>query len=157
MKSQFLSHSPEETKKFAKELTTKLLKKPFQRKGALVLGLEGELGTGKTSFAQGFAKGLGVKEKILSPTFLIMRKLQIPKPKFQTNPKLANFYHIDCYRIQNSKELLALGWRKIVTNPQNIVLVEWADKVKTILPKDALGVTFSHAGKTKRTLSFVST
>ena len=148
-----LSHSPTETKKFAKELATELLKKPPKRKGAFVVGLEGELGAGKTSFAQGFAKGLGVKEKVLSPTFLIMRKYQIPKslPVRQAG-KFQNLYHVDCYRIQNSKELLALGWRKIVGNPQNIVLVEWADRIKKILPRNSLRIVFVLEGQTTRRL-----
>jgi tRNA A37 threonylcarbamoyladenosine biosynthesis protein TsaE len=63
---------------------------------------------------------------------------------------------VDCYRLKGAQELLALGWKEIVADPRNIVVVEWADKVKSIIPKDALWLTFSHAGKTKRTLSFVS-
>ena len=149
MKSQFLSHSAKETKDFAKNLARQILLKSPKEKYAFVLGLEGELGAGKTSFVQGFAKGLGVKEKVLSPTFLIMRKYQIPNTRY--------LYHVDCYRLKGAQELLALGWKAIVADPRNIVVVEWADKVKSIIPKDALWLTFSHTGKTKRTLSFVGT
>ncbi|TSC56838.1 MAG: UPF0079 ATP-binding protein [Parcubacteria group bacterium Greene0714_21] len=147
MKTSFISHSPKETKDFARDFAKQILSKPSQKKGALVIGLQGELGAGKTSFAQGFAKGLGVKEKVLSPTFLIMRKFALsfdraPSRMTGRNPRFQYFYHIDCYRLQNSKELLALGWEKIIGNPQNIILVEWADKIKNILPKGTTSISF---------------
>jgi len=75
-KAYFTTH-PNQTKKLGKIVAKKILKIKRKRK-AQVLGLEGDLGGGKTTFLQGFAKGLGIKEKILSPTFILMRKFQIP-------------------------------------------------------------------------------
>jgi len=92
MKKSIQSHSLKTTKRIAKELAKTILKSP-KRKRALVLALKGELGTGKTSFVQGLAKGLGVTGNILSPTFLIVRKYQLPNTK--------HLYHIDCYRLKN--------------------------------------------------------
>ena len=66
-----------------------------------------------------------------------------------TNYKL--FYHIDCYRLKNPKELLDLEWKKIIQNPNNIVAVEWADRVKSIIPKDALWISLAQGSElTKR-------
>ena len=123
-----------------------ILSKPPQKKGALVIGLEGELGAGKTSFVQGFAKGLGVKEKVLSPTFVILKKYALSSFQY--------FYHIDCYRLQNPKELLVLGWKEIIANPQHIVVIEWADRVKKILPKDRISISFKTTKDHERSITF---
>ena len=145
MKKSIQSHSLQATQRVAKELAKTILKRP-KMKGAFVLALKGELGAGKTSFVQGLAKGLGVTGNVLSPTFLIVRKYQVPNTKC--------LYHIDCYRLKNQKELLELEWKKIIQNPNNIVAVEWADHVKSIIPKDALWISFSHGGGEKRIIRF---
>lgn len=117
------------TEKITKELAKKVLKQKSasRRKKAAVIGLEGELGSGKTTFAQFFAKALGIKRKIQSPTFVIIKKYKI---------KNKTFIHIDAYRIKKPKEILELEWKELITNPKNIVLIEWADKIKKILPKN---------------------
>lgn len=142
--SIFLSKNTLKTKKIGEFLARKIFKKGPQKR-ALVLGLIGGLGGGKTTFLQGFAKGLSTKEKVLSPTFIIMRRLKIPKGGFK------NFYHFDCYRIQKPKELLSLGWEKIIKNPENILAIEWADRILKILPKDSLILKFDFIdNKTRR-------
>lgn len=115
-------------------------------KGPVVFGLRGELGSGKTTFVQGFAGALGIKEKVLSPTFLIIKRFAIP----QTERFL---YHIDCYRVESSKELLRLGWKDIVQDKKNIVLVEWPERIKEILPRDIRMIEFLHEGQNKRTIT----
>lgn len=115
-----VTKSSEETKKFAKTLAA-----DFKRGG--IVALSGKLGSGKTTFAQGFAKGLGIKGKIISPTFLIIRQYKIPK---QTN----FFYHVDLYRLENIS-LKALGLEEIFQDPTNVVLIEWAEKIGNHLPK----------------------
>ncbi len=125
------------------------------KRTAFVLGLEGDLGGGKTTFLQGFARGLGIKEKVLSPTFVLMKKFQIPPYQSkhgtgQANPELQSFYHIDCYRIQESKEILDLGFKKMISDPLGIVAIEWADRIKKVLPKDAIWIKFRFIGKNKR-------
>ena len=147
MKKENITSSSIQTKKLGEKFAKEILeKKP--KKTAFVVGLEGELGGGKTTFLQGFAKGLGIKEKILSPTFVIYKKFKIPKSKFQ------NFYHIDCYRIQKSKELLDLGFKEITPNPKNIIAVEWADRIRKIMPKDALWIKFDFIDRRKRKITF---
>lgn len=123
---------------------------------AFLLGLEGDLGGGKTTFLQGFARGLGIKEKTLSPTFVILKKFTIPHREAfsflrrKRDLKFKTFYHIDCYRIQKPKEILGLGLKEIISNPRNIVAIEWADKIKKFLPRDTLILKFQFVNKDSR-------
>jgi tRNA threonylcarbamoyladenosine biosynthesis protein TsaE len=141
MRLKFFTTSPSQTKRAGEVLAQEILKTSPAKK-AHVIGLLGDLGGGKTTFVQGLARGLRVKEKILSPTFILMRKFPAPKRR--------NFYHFDCYRIQKAKELLALGFQGIIAEPKNIVAVEWADKVRQIMPPNTVWVSFEFAGKRKR-------
>lgn len=154
MVKYFLTNNPVQTKKLGERTAKDILKIPPKKK-ALVIGLTGQLGGGKTTFLQGFAKGLGLKEKILSPTFIILKKFQIPNPKLQTNPKsqfskFQTFYHIDCYRVEKPKEILDLDFKKIISNSQNIVAVEWADRIRKIMPKKTIWIKFSFIEKNTR-------
>lgn len=116
------------------------------KNGARVLALQGDLGSGKTTFVQGFATGLGVKEKVLSPTFVILKSYALVGIRYK------NFYHIDCYRIEKAKELLDLNWKGIVSNSSNIILIEWPEHVEAILSQDVLWITFETVEKKKRRL-----
>ena len=140
MKKENITSDSIQTKKLGEKFAKEILeKKP--KKTAFVVGLEGELGGGKTTFLQGFAKGLGIKEKILSPTFVIMKKFN-------------NFYHIDCYRIEKPKELLDLGFKKITSNPKNIIVIEWADRIRKIMPKHTLWTKFDFINEKRRRITF---
>jgi len=146
---KILTNSPGQTKKAGEVLSKEIIKTKLS-KGALIIGLEGDLGGGKTTFLQGFAKGLEIKEKILSPTFVIMRRFKIRVNSCSNLCKFANFYHIDCYRIKKSEEILDLGFREVMSNPRNIIAIEWAEKIKKILPKDAIWVNFEFINKKNR-------
>lgn len=141
MVKSFLTRTPFQTKKLGEILAKEIMKIKSNKK-ALVIGLEGDLGGGKTTFLQGFAKGLGVRDKILSPTFVIFRKFLL-KNNF-------SFYHFDCYRIQKAKEVLSLDFKKIISDPRNIVTIEWADRIKRILPKGTLILKFIFLGENIR-------
>ncbi|MCH7828787.1 tRNA (adenosine(37)-N6)-threonylcarbamoyltransferase complex ATPase subunit type 1 TsaE [Patescibacteria group bacterium] len=143
----FQSVSVQQTKKRAAELGRRILQGPLGNH-ALVIALRGNLGSGKTTFVQGLAREFGIKEKVLSPTFLIIKRFHVSRSRFR------EFYHIDCYRLKSAKELLGLEWKEIIQNPNNIVAVEWADHVKSIIPKHALWISFSHGGREKRTIRF---
>jgi len=147
----FLTSSPSQTKKLGEKLAKKILEKRTKNK-AIVLGLEGDLGGGKTTFLQGFAKGLGIQEKILSPTFVIIKKFKIPvrvvSCSFSCN--FVYFYHIDCYRIEKPKEILDLGFKEIISNPKNIVAIEWVDRIKKVLAKEIIILKFHFVNKNKR-------
>lgn len=130
-----------QTKKIAGLLAKEILAEKLKRKDALVLALVGDLGSGKTTFTQGFLRGLGIKNKITSPTFVIAKSYKLKAISY----KLA--YHFDCYRIRKPAELLSLGFKEILTNPQNIVLIEWPEVVKKVLPKNSVWIKFEHGGK----------
>ncbi|KKU77341.1 MAG: tRNA (adenosine(37)-N6)-threonylcarbamoyltransferase complex ATPase subunit type 1 TsaE [Candidatus Harrisonbacteria bacterium RIFOXYA1_FULL_48_8] len=138
------STNPRQTRELAAGLVKKILASPPHRKHARVLALVGDLGAGKTTFVQGFAKALGIKNRMVSPTFLIFRKYGTSIRQPADNFQFRYFYHVDVYRIQKSSELNALGFKKILSDPQNIVLIEWADKIKRILPKDTIWVRLEH-------------
>lgn len=128
---------------------------PVKRKGAFVLALKGDLGTGKTHLAQGIAEFLGVKRIVTSPTFVIMKRYAIVQ-KYSAFAKyydIQNFYHIDAYRIGHEEELEDLGWRDIVGDAHNMIVVEWAEKIKSIIPRDAVWVAFKSHSPNKRELT----
>ena len=141
-----------QTEKLGKVLAQKTLTYPFFGKGAIVLGLVGDLGGGKTTFLQGFAKGLGVEQKIFSPTFVIMRKYELPNIKSRTG----YFYHIDCYRIKKLKEMLNLGFLHIISRQNNIVAIEWADRIKRVMPETTTWIDFEFISKNVRKITIDS-
>jgi tRNA threonylcarbamoyladenosine biosynthesis protein TsaE len=142
----YLTKSPSKTKKLAEALAKRILKQKRKLKKAIVIGLTGELGSGKTTFLKGFAKGLGIKEKILSPSFIIMKKFSI------FNFQFSNFFHIDCYRVEKPKEILDLGFKEIISNPRNIVAIEWAERIAKSLPKDTFWLKFKLISKNSRNI-----
>ena len=79
---EFITNNPCQTKKLGEKFAERILKEKLKKR-AFVIGLKGDLGGGKTTFLQGFAKGLGIKEKILSPTFIILRKFKVKSLKFK--------------------------------------------------------------------------
>jgi tRNA threonylcarbamoyladenosine biosynthesis protein TsaE len=130
------SSSSTETKKIAAVIAQDLLKRGPD-KHAFVLALEGDLGAGKTTFVQGFFMGLGVKRVPNSPTFILMRRTALSRKTFK------DVFHIDAYRV-DAAGFKALGLGDILKNPQNIVLIEWPERVKKLLPKDVLRIKFAH-------------
>lgn len=117
-------------------------------KCALILALKGDLGAGKTTFTQGFLKGLGVKGRVNSPTFVLIKRYKLKTKTY----KLA--FHIDCYRVKKSAGLSSLGLKEIFSNPKNIVLVEWPERLGRILPRGVWKVNFKHKKENERTVVF---
>jgi len=138
MRKKYITKSHTETQKLGEKLAQEILKK--KNKKAIIIGLRGDLGGGKTTFLQGFARGLGIKENILSPTYVILKRY-------------GNFYHIDCYRLKNAKDILELGFEEIISNPKNIIAIEWAEIIKNILPKNTLWIDFEFQNNNKRAIS----
>jgi len=119
------------TKQLGKILAENI--KPQQK--AAVFCLYGDLGAGKTTFLQGFGEGLGIK-KIQSPTFVIMNKFLLKNNEFKF------FYHFDCFRIEDPKEIINLGFVEIAEDPQNIVAIEWPEKIEKFLPTERIEIVF---------------
>lgn len=133
-------------KVFAGKFIRKLLEESPKKNGALVLALAGELGSGKTTFAQGAAFALGIEEKVLSPTFVIVKSYTIQN----ATHRIQHLVHIDCYRLENDQDMLALGWDNIVSDPANLVLVEWPERIKAILPENTIFLSFETTGEHER-------
>jgi len=116
--------------------------------GALVVGLTGDLGAGKTTFTQGVAEALGVRDAVVSPTFTIERVYKISHPHF------SHLAHLDAYRLETAEELTRLGWDNLIADTQAIVLIEWADRVREVLPADTLFVHFTLVTPTIHEVSY---
>ncbi len=131
---KYTIHSRDETNKIAEEFISTLSPKT---NSATVVGLYGDLGAGKTHFAQLVAKILGVEENIVSPTFVIEKiyELQQSVASSQHLGKFKHLIHIDAYRLEKSEELLHLGWNEIISNPENLILIEWPERVLDIMPE----------------------
>jgi tRNA threonylcarbamoyladenosine biosynthesis protein TsaE len=108
-----------------------------------IVALYGDLGAGKTVFVKGIAKGLGIKKRIISPTFIFMRTYPI---------KSGQFIHIDLYRGQNIEDFEALGFEDVFQK-NNIVVLEWAQRIKDFLPKKRMDITLEKVEDTERSRS----
>lgn len=137
--------SARQTQKLAALLAREFKNSTTSRTQALVIALEGNLGGGKTTFTQGFARGLGITAKVLSPTFVILKSFKLRVPGFK------QLIHIDAYRIERANEIEVLGWRDLANDPGNIILVEWAEKIRKFIPNDAIFISFEFVDeKTRR-------
>lgn len=131
-----LSKSPAKTKVLGEKLGQRL------KKGD-VIALIGELGAGKTCFTQGLMKGLDVQKKsVTSPTFIIMNVYKGRVP----------VYHFDVYRINNISEIVDLGYEEYFYG-NGVTIIEWADKIKELLPKEVIKVRLKIAGEKERRIS----
>lgn len=134
------TRSPLQTQKIAKDLGKTL-------RGGEVIALYGDLGSGKTVFVQGLAQGLGIKRRILSPTFVFMRSYPLT-----INRQQLTFHHLDLYRGQNSNDFTALGLDEIF-GESSIVVLEWAEKLKGQLPQKRIDVSIKRVNDSTRSIS----
>lgn len=130
----------------------RLLNKLTPQGTATVVGLYGDLGSGKTTFTKALAEALGVKDTVTSPTFVLEKIYTLTNQKFSRN--FLHLIHIDAYRLEDSAELKKLGWDTIVSDGNNLIVVEWADKIENILPQDTKKVIFEVIGENTRNISY---
>ncbi len=121
-----LTQNDKETRELAEGLATELI---TGQNVCNVVSLEGDLGAGKTTFMQGFARGFGVKQQITSPTFIIFRVFDLRRNPFK------RLYHFDLYRLKSYEDLEILGFKEIISDPRNMVVIEWGDMIREHLPK----------------------
>lgn len=153
---EFLSKSIKETEKIALYFAKHFAKAKQGRK-AVIVGLYGELGSGKTTFMKYLAKALGVKDTIQSPTFVIMKKYQLRNKNNKMRkselkphtPNLNSLIHIDAYRLDNGEDLKILGWEEIVSDPKNLICIEWPEKISEIMPNH-IKIFFEHVSENER-------
>ena len=134
-----ISKSIAETTKIAKDLALKILRK----EGTKIIALEGELGAGKTAFTKALAKALGIKNKITSPTFVILKRYPLASTQ-------SFFYHIDAYRLKSYKDLEKMDIKQIIGDNSHIIVIEWADRVAEILPSNTIKIHIDHVNASTR-------
>lgn len=139
----FISSGPNKTKAAGRYLG-EIIRLEKINNQPLVIALSGDLGSGKTTFIKGLLRGLGVRGRVVSPTFTIYRRFPIKQNAVSGN--FRNIFHIDAYRL-NKQETIVSSLGNFFADPQNILIVEWADRIKKILPKDAIWLIFRHGGK----------
>jgi len=133
---QIITKTAQETAKAGGELAASLMGEKGSGAEATVLCLYGDLGSGKTTFTQGFAKGLRLIGRLLSPTFIIVRRYEIPITG-------GFLYHIDLYRTKTVLDIVNLGFEEIIKDPHAYVLIEWAEKLESLKPDKRIDIHFS--------------
>jgi len=136
---KYTSKSLEETREVAENLVRDL----DLGERATVLALQGDLGAGKTAFSQFVGETLGVRG-MNSPTFVIEKIYPIDYRGFK------HLIHIDAYRLEKGEELLHLGWREICKEKENLILIEWPERVGEIVPQDAMQINFKFVDENTR-------
>ena len=142
MENKIETNSPGETERIASDLAKSLPK-------GSVVALYGDLGAGKTVFARGFARGLGITEPLSSPTFTIVQEYPVPGG--------GNLYHLDLYGIDNSDAALAFGVDEFLNDPDARVLLEWPERIEDLLPEGTIRISIRHAGEEKREIHLPGT
>ena len=131
---EIITKSPEETFSVGEELGKTC-------RGGEVILLLGNLGAGKTCLTQGIAKGLGVKGKVTSPTFNIMKIYKI---------KIGVLCHIDAYRLNSGKDLEKSGVDDYLEKKDSVVVIEWAERVESIWPENVIKIEISNIPKGRK-------
>jgi tRNA threonylcarbamoyladenosine biosynthesis protein TsaE len=140
------SSSRRYTQRFAASVLRRL--RSNRRRLPIILALAGELGSGKTTFVQGLARSLGIRENVQSPTFVLAKWYRLP---LRQRP-FRHFIHIDAYRL-NTAEARRLGFPATLRDRGAIVAIEWADRIKRLIPKHTAWVFFEHKSENKRHIS----
>lgn len=154
--SRFISKSEKETMKIASRLAKKL-------QGGEIIGLIGNLGTGKTVFIRGLAKAFGIKKPITSPTFVLLKQYKArinadvdadQRGLISDNQRgnlrksaLRWLVHVDAYRLKSAQDLIEIGVKDWLGKKDTITVIEWANRVKKILPKKAIKIWIKLGGE----------
>ncbi len=144
---EILSQSLKDTENFAEDFLKNLKSFPDE---ATIIALSGNLGSGKTTFTQFFAKHLGITENITSPTFVIMKSYKLKTKNYKL------LHHIDSYRLKSGEELNKLGWQEMISDPKNLILIEWPENVSDVIPQNAIKINFEFIDETTRKINLIS-
>lgn len=138
---RIVSSSPRTTQALASTLAEEFMRHPPTLPHATIIALTGPLGAGKTTFVQAFARAMGVRRNLPSPTFVFIRRYALRGRHYR------NLFHMDAYRVKRAtKKILApLGLLEEFKNPENLFLIEWAEHLGRALPPRTIRATFRHA------------
>ena len=146
------THGPLETIEFAQNFAKNL-------HGGEVLALHGDLGGGKTTFTKGLAEALRVEENITSPTFVILKNYQgkIQDPSTNSGQaKRIEFVHIDAYRSETIEDIKSVGIEDFLGRNDVVMVIEWAEKIKEILPANVININFKFIDENTREIEYDS-
>ncbi|OHA24681.1 MAG: tRNA (adenosine(37)-N6)-threonylcarbamoyltransferase complex ATPase subunit type 1 TsaE [Candidatus Taylorbacteria bacterium RIFCSPLOWO2_01_FULL_44_26] len=147
--NKYISHSLLKTSNIAREWLKEVSENlPRIESGAIVVGLSGDLGSGKTAFVKTVAKLLGVTEEVTSPTFVIMKTYEIQQEYFK------RLVHIDAYRLEKDEKLEVLRFKDLIADPGNFIFLEWPERVETVMPDDAIKISFKFIDEGVREITF---
>lgn len=161
-KIKIISKSLEDTAKVAKLFLSDLKftrpiggAKSSKLKSTLLL-LEGDLGSGKTTFTQVLARELGIKNYLTSPTFVLMKSYKISKEATERLClSVKRLIHIDAYRLNSGADLLNLGWAEFISNPDNLIVLEWPEKVADLFNGSEYKINFKFIGEETREIQWL--
>jgi len=119
---------------------------------ATVIGLSGDLGAGKTAFTKCVASILDIDEIVTSPTFILEKVYIIPRGSI-LGERYTKLIHIDAYRLESGKEMKALDWKSLLLDENNLILLEWPEKVSDALPTDTINLSFEYEDEKTRNVS----
>ena len=131
-----------ELRVLAEKLLRDLATRPQEGK-ATVVGLSGDLGAGKTAFTKCVASLLGITEVVTSPTF-ILEKVYIIQRGSLVGERFTKLIHIDAYRLHSASEMRALDWEALLADEHNLILIEWPEQVKEVMPEDMVTLSFEY-------------
>ncbi len=120
---------------------------------ATVVGLSGDLGSGKTAFTKCVADILGIKDVVTSPTFILEKIYIIPRGSI-FGERFTKLIHIDAYRLDGGIEMAALDWQALLLDEHNLILIEWPEQVEDAMPKDMIKISFEYVSEGIRRISF---
>ncbi len=132
------SNSEQETEDFAAGLARKL-------KPGCVIALHGNLGAGKTVFSRGFARGLNIIEPVSSPTYTIIQEYPLENNNW--------FFHLDLYRIDTPHAALAFGVDEYLESEEAYTIIEWPERIDSLLPAHTIHINIEHDGEGRRIIS----
>lgn len=143
MRKTRLTHNVQETEALGREMAPLLA----GSSAPALLALIGGLGSGKTTFTQGLASGLGISGKIISPTFILRREYEI------SGFRKKRLYHLDLYRLEGNNISESLGLEEVWFSTENLIVIEWAEKIEQDLPLWTKVIRFELTNLNQRKIS----
>ncbi|MDD2766889.1 MAG: tRNA (adenosine(37)-N6)-threonylcarbamoyltransferase complex ATPase subunit type 1 TsaE [Candidatus Moranbacteria bacterium] len=143
MEQHIITHSALETSAFGQKFSEEIA-------GGTLICLRGDLGAGKTTFTQGLLLGLGAERPFVSPTFVIMKQYNLSRPV----NGIERVYHVDAYRVK-SQDFTTIGFEEWLEDTKGIVILEWPERVETLLPSKRIEIHFKSISENEREISIV--
>ncbi len=126
------------------ELVIQYISKHKNKDAATIVALSGDLGAGKTTLTKEIARLLGIKEKVISPTFVLRKSYKLAQKDWK------QFHHIDAYRLDKPEEASKIDWEILAGDAGNVIFLEWPELLGELLPKKHILIKLTHKTETKR-------